>query len=200
MDNPISMQTSWKTYWMVIVLRVPNLLLEKDMDKLFCWMLWKFDLGAFCRMLSTLQFSSHHSSPWNNLWGKKSWRVIGELLICCNNLSSWTSLLGFLITFLWGPLELLFRYCFSAWIIYDFELHFFLDFFQVTRAQLLSSFIGLPFILASFNGPEHGMWNGSIVPNWICLSDAPSVEAKGDHVFGGVYDFIRAGDVVVNAV
>ena len=35
MDYPISMQTSWTAYWMVVMLQVPNLLLEKDMDELF---------------------------------------------------------------------------------------------------------------------------------------------------------------------
>ena len=63
MDHPTSMQTSWTTYWMVVVLQVPNLLLWMDMEELFCWMLWKIDLGAFHHMLSTLH-NSQAIIPW----------------------------------------------------------------------------------------------------------------------------------------
>ena len=115
--------------------------------------------------------------------------------------------MNFFILDAWIPFHLLVRSSWIvllkslfAWITCDFKLHYFPVFFWVMRAQLPSSFINIPFILASFGGPKHGMWKFLIVPNWICLSDAPSVEVKGDYVFVGVCDFIKAKDVVVNVV
>ena len=115
--------------------------------------------------------------------------------------------MNFVILDAWIPFHLLAR---SSWIVLSI-LFFCVDHlwfgvallprFLLSYESLTPIFIHwLAFILASFSEPKHGMWKFSIVPDWICLPDAPSVEAKGDHVFVGFCDFIKAKDVMMNVV